>query len=237
MKPFLVLAGGFGTRLRSLVSDVPKPLAPVAGKPFIVHLIRHWVAQGVNDFIFLLHYEAEKIEAMLDELSCHGAFSGVKFRVVIESTPLGTGGAILNAIEFLGITQGFMVANADTWLGSGVEKLAAMKSSALVAVKVPNTQRYGSLKFSDGKVSSFEEKLTSIGQGYVNSGLYHLLPEAFDGFEIGSSFSIETEVFPRLVASRELGVIKLTESFIDIGVPEDYLSFCKWIEIGRMNGN
>jgi len=104
-------------------------------------------------------------------------------------------------------------------------------------VKVPNTQRYGSLKFSDGKVSSFEEKLTSIGQGYVNSGLYHLLPEAFDGFEIGSSFSIETEVFPRLVASRELGVIKLTESFIDIGVPEDYLSFCKWIELGRMNGH
>lgn len=237
MKPFLVLAGGFGTRLRSLVSDVPKPLAPVAGKPFIVHLIHHWVAQGVNDFIFLLHYEADQIEGMLDELSCHDEFSEVTFKVVVEGTPLGTGGAILNAIEFFGITQGFIVANADTWLGSGVEKLAAMKSSALAAVKVVNTQRYGSLKFSDGKLSSFEEKTASIGEGYVNSGLYHLLPEVFGGFEIGSSFSMETEVFPRLVANRQLEVIKLTESFIDIGIPEDYLTFCKWIEKGKMSGN
>ncbi|MDG2296563.1 MAG: sugar phosphate nucleotidyltransferase [Gammaproteobacteria bacterium] len=237
MKPFLVLAGGFGTRLRSLVSDVPKPLAPVAGKPFIVHLIQHWVAQGVDDFIFLLHYEAGKIEGMLDELLLRDEFSGVTFRVVVESTPLGTGGAILNAIDFYDITEGFMVANADTWLGSGVEELSVMKSAALAAVKVPNSQRYGSLKFSDGKVSSFEEKLTSIGQGYVNSGLYHLLPEVFDGFEVGSSFSIETEVFPRLVATRQLRAIKLTESFIDIGVPEDYLKFCKCVELGKMNGN
>lgn len=235
MKPFLVLAGGFGTRLRSLVSDVPKPLASVAGEPFIVHLIRHWVAQGVDDFVFLLHFEAEKIEAVLDELARHGDFADVKFRVVIESTPLGTGGAILNAIRFLGITHDFMVANADTWLGSGVKELAAMNPSALVAVKVPNTQRYGSLEISDGKVSSFEEKVSSTGQGYVNSGLYHLSPEVFVGLEMGSSFSLEQEVFPRLVARRELGVIKLAKSFIDIGVPEDYLTFCKWIELGRMN--
>ena len=237
MKPFLVLAGGFGTRLRSLVSDVPKPLAPVAGKPFIVHLINHWVEQGVNDFIFLLHYEAEQIEGMLDKLSCHDEFSGVTFKVLVESTPLGTGGAILNAIEFFGITQGFMVANADTWLGSGIQKLGAMKSSAIAAVKVANTQRYGSLNFSDGKVSSFEEKTASIGEGYVNSGLYHLLPDVFDGFEVGSSFSIEKEIFPRLAATRQLEAIKLTESFIDIGVPEDYLTFCKCIEKGKISGN
>ena len=84
MKPFLVLAGGFGTRLRSLVSDVPKPLAPVEGKPFIVHLIQHWASQGINDFIFLLHYEAEKIEDMLNELSKRDEFSEIRFRVVVE---------------------------------------------------------------------------------------------------------------------------------------------------------
>ena len=235
MKPFLVLAGGFGTRLRSLVSDVPKPLAPVAGKPFIVHLIRHWVAQGVDDFIFLLHYEAKKIETVLNELSCRHEFSGVTFRVVIETTPLGTGGAILNAIEFFGITDGFMVANADTWLGSGVEELAGMKSAGLAAVNVENSQRYGSLRCSGGKVISFEEKLASTGQGYVNSGLYNLLPEVFDGFDVGSVFSIETEVFSRLVASRQLGVIRLNESFIDIGVPEDYLKFCKWVELEKID--
>ena len=236
MKPFLVLAGGFGTRLRSLVSDVPKPLAPVEGKPFIVHLIQHWASQGINDFIFLLHYEAGKIEDMLNELSKRDEFSEIRFRVVVENTPLGTGGSILNAIDFFGLTDGFMVANADTWLGSGVKELAAMKSPFLAAVNVPNTQRYGSLKFFDDKVISFEEKLTSIGHGYVNSGLYHLLPEVFDGFEVGSNFSIETDVFPRLLASRQLGAIKLTESFIDIGVPEDYLKFCKWVKLEKING-
>ena len=235
MKPFLVLAGGFGTRLRSLVSDVPKPLAPVAGQPFLVHLIRHWVVQGVNDFIFLLHYESQKIESMLGELSCRNEFSGVTFRVVVENTPLGTGGAILNAIDILSINDGFLVANADTWLGSGVEELAAMKSPALAAVEVSNSQRYGTLKFEGDKISVFKEKLDSIGHGHINSGLYHLLPEIFSEFAVGSSFSIETDVFPSLVSSRKLEVVKLDVSFIDIGIPEDYLKFCKWVELGKKN--
>ena len=237
MKTFLVLAGGFGTRLRSIVSDVPKPLAPVAGKPFIVHLIHHWVAQGVNDFIFLLHYEAGQIEGVLNELSRHEEFKRIRFRVLVERAPLGTGGAVLNAIKIFNINQGFMVTNADTWLGSGIKKLAGLDTTAVAAVKVANIQRYGSLKFSGGKVISFEEKSDSIGEGYVNSGLYHLLPRAFEGFAIGTRFSIETEVFPKLVASRQLDVIKLSEKFIDIGVPKDYLAFCKWKEIDNDNGN
>lgn len=235
MKPFLVLAGGFGTRLRSLVSDVPKPLAPVAGKPFIGYLIRHWVSQGVDDFIFLLHYEAKQIENFLSELFDSNEFSRVTFRVVIETTPLGTGGAILNAIDFFGISKGFLVANADTWLGSGVKKLARMKSPTIAAVNVENSKRYGFLSCSDGKVISFKEKLDSTGQGYINSGLYNLIPEVFDGFEIGSSFSLEKEVFSRLVNSRKLEVIKLNESFIDIGVPEDYIKFCRLVELGKLD--
>ena len=74
MKSLMVLAGGFGTRLRSVVSDVPKPLAPVAGKPFIVHLIDHWVNQGIEDFIFLLHYEADEIKTELSKLSDRDEF-------------------------------------------------------------------------------------------------------------------------------------------------------------------
>jgi len=231
----MVLAGGFGTRLRSLVSDVPKPMAPVAGRPFIVHLIEHWNAQGITDFIFLLHYEAAKIESMLDELMCRDDFSGVTFRVLVEKTPLGTGGAILNAIDALGITEAFLVANADSWLGSGVERLSAMKSSALAAVHVSNSQRYGSLKFEGDKICAFHEKTDSMKQGYINSGLYHLLPEDFHGFKVGSNFSIESEVFPRLVSKRKLEVVKLDETFIDIGIPKDYLAYCKWVKLGKVN--
>ncbi len=235
MKSLMVLAGGFGTRLRSVVSDVPKPLAPVAGKPFIVHLIDHWVNQGIEDFIFLLHYEADEIKTELSKLSDRDEFFGVTFRFLIESTPLGTGGAILNAIDFYGINEGFLVANADTWLGSGVRQLANSKCSALVAVNVPNSKRYGSLKFEGNKICAFEEKLDSVDCGYVNSGLYYLLPEAFDGFEVGSEFSIESEVFPRLVSERQLEAVKLNSNFIDIGIPEDYLKFCKWVELERKN--
>jgi D-glycero-alpha-D-manno-heptose 1-phosphate guanylyltransferase len=233
MKPLMVLAGGFGTRLRSLVSDVPKPLAPVAGHPFIFHLIQHWVAQGVKDFIFLLHYEASQIEIMLYGLACRPEFTGIQFRVVVEEIPLGTGGAILNAIDFLDMSEGFLVANADTWLGAGIAQLAVETSSAIAAVSVPNSQRYGSLKFEGNKISAFIEKLASTEKGYVNSGLYHLVPEIFDGFKVGSNFSIESDIFPKLVTERQLSVVKLNESFIDIGIPEDYLKFCKWMELGR----
>lgn len=234
MKPLMVLAGGFGTRLRSLVADVPKPLAPVANQPFITYLIQHWVEQGVKEFIFLLHYEAAKIQTMLDELSQRPEFFEIKFKVVVEKIPLGTGGAILNAIDFLKISEGFLVANADTWLGGGIQQLSGEVAPALVAVNVANSQRYGSLRFEGSRISAFEEKRAFTGEGYVNSGLYHLLPEIFDGFEVGSSFSIESELFPRLVSSRQLRVVKLNDSFIDIGIPADYLKFCKWIELRRV---
>ena len=235
MKTLMVLAGGFGVRLRSLVSDVPKPLAPVVGKPFITHLIHHWVTQGVRGFVFLLHYEACQIKAILDEFSQGSSFHGIEIKVIVEGIPLGTGGAIWNAVHVLKLQESFLVANADTWLGSGIRKLSGEAPCALAAVRVSNSQRYGSLKFEENKISYFEEKSSSIGEGYINSGLYHLLPSAFDGFEVGSSFSLEKDVFPGLVTARQLGVIKLDESFIDIGIPDDYLRFCEWMESGQAN--
>ena len=105
----------------------------------------------------------------------------------------------------------------------------------LAAVNVPDSQRYGALRFDGSKITHFEEKTRSIGQGYVSSGLYHLLPTIFDEFEIGSTFSLEEDIFPKLVADRKLSVVKLDASFIDIGIPSDYLKFCKWIELGRKN--
>jgi len=235
MKPLMVLAGGFGTRLRALVTDVPKPLAPVSGKPFIVHLIEHWVEHGVKEFIFLLHFEAPLIEAILLELSSNRRFDDIKIDVIVEAKPLGTGGAILNAVSELGITDSFLVVNADTWLGHGFEELSGASPCALAAVSVPNGQRYGSLGFDEHGISEFKEKSNSDGQAFISSGLYHLLPAIFDGFDLGSAFSLEEEVFPNLVSKNMLGFVKLKTSFIDIGIPEDYLKFCKWIESEKKN--
>lgn len=235
MKPLLVLAGGFGTRLRPLVSEVPKPLAPVAGKSFLEHLIEHWIFQGADDIIFLLHFEAKKIEHLLDKLSACNKFSDITLRSVIESKPLGTGGSILNAINQFDISTSFMVANADTWLGSGIKELAEMQFPALLAVNVPDVRRYGSLEILDSMVVSFMEKSSLLEQGYVNSGSYNLLPSNFDGFEIGSNFSLEEKILPRLIADNNLKAIKLNETFIDIGIPEDYLKFCDLMEKGEIN--
>lgn len=227
-----VLAGGFGTRLRSIVSDVPKPLAPVSGKPFISYLIGHWVEQGINDFVFLLHYEAGQINAVLESMLADPKFSDVNFRSIVEGVPLGTGGSLLHAIKKLGTEDSFLVANADTWLGSGVSELCRVPPCALTAVNVPNSQRYGALRFEGTKITLFEEKSSSVQEGFVNSGLYHLSPEIFDGEEVGSPFSLEESIFPRLVASRALSLVKLDDRFIDIGVPSDYLQFCDFIESG-----
>ena len=119
MKKLFVLAGGFGTRLRSVVSDVPKPLAPVAGKPFLMYLVDNWVVQGVREFVFLLHYESAQIQRLLLTISDYPEYSDIKFTSIVEETPLGTGGAILNAIYKLGIKESILIANADTWLKSG----------------------------------------------------------------------------------------------------------------------
>jgi D-glycero-alpha-D-manno-heptose 1-phosphate guanylyltransferase len=235
MKPLIVLAGGFGTRLRALVTDVPKPLAPVAEKPFLVHLIEHWIAHDVKEFIFLLHFEAHLIEAILLELLSDKRFGHIKIDVIVETKPLGTGGAILNAVSELGITDSFLVVNADTWLGHGYRELSAADPCALAAVSVSNSQRYGSLVFDEYGISEFKEKSKSNGQAFISSGLYHLLPDIFEGFDLGSSFSLEEEIFPNLVSKNMLGVVKLNTSFIDIGIPEDYLKFCKWIDSEKKN--
>lgn len=235
MKKLFVLAGGFGTRLRSVVSDVPKPLAPVAGKPFLMYLVDNWVAQGVREFVFLLHYESAQIQRLLLTISDYPEYSDIKFTSIVEETPLGTGGAILNAIYKLGIKESILIANADTWLKSGISPLADAAANTIISIKVPNCHRYGAVTFEGDKVTNFIEKSRAQGCGYVSSGLYHLDPSIFDTFNPGTFFSLEEDVFPRLVAARQLRSINLSDEFIDIGVPEDYIKFCDWMDLRGKN--
>lgn len=233
MKPLLVLAGGFGTRLRTLVSDVPKPLAPVNGEPFLHYLVQNWVNQGVTDFIFLLHYEAKKIHKSLLRLYEQNGYKKINFSFVVEENPLGTGGAILNAIKLYDLSNGFLVANADTWIGSGIKELSLLTKPGIAAVNIKDNDRYGALELKNNAVISFNEKPNFSKPGYVNSGLYYLLPYVFNGFNNGSCFSIEKDIFPKLTKTSDLVAIRLDTEFIDIGVPNDYKRFCEWIENGK----
>ncbi|MDK9713654.1 MAG: sugar phosphate nucleotidyltransferase [Sulfuritalea sp.] len=231
----LVLAGGFGSRLQSVVSDVPKPLAPVTGRPYLDYLIDSWIEQGVERMSFLLHHKAELLQEfidakqrqlLLDKRSC-------QLRFLIEPSPLGTGGAVAHAVRSFGLKADFLVANADTWLGSGIQQLSQLGAPGIAIVEVANALRYGVVRVEDAKVIVFEEKQALAGRGWINAGLYNLPAELFSEYHDGHSFSIERDVFPKLVSRHQLKATALTTDFIDIGIPEDYFRFCRWIESSK----
>jgi D-glycero-alpha-D-manno-heptose 1-phosphate guanylyltransferase len=228
----LVLAGGFGTRLRSAVADVPKPLAPVMNRPYLHYLIENWIAQGVDRFIFLLHHQADLICAFLQALQNEGHLKDCQINTVTEPQPLGTGGAVAYAVRELEMMGPFLVANADTWLEFGIGQIAAASVPAIGIVQVANSERYGRVRTEHGSVVSFEEKQAIAGAGWINAGLYHLHADLFGDWD-GEPFSLERELFPKLVGGG-LRAVPLQTEFIDIGIPEDYFRFCRWIESGKI---
>lgn len=231
MKPIhlLVLAGGFGTRLRAAVSEVPKPLAPVMNRPYLAYLIDSWLAQGVTSLTFLLHHQAGMIEEFLAELQKEGRVPGCRLQTLIEPQALGTGGAVAYAVQQFKMNGSFLVTNADTWLGTGIAAVANVESPAMAVVHVENTERYGHVRILTNKIADFEEKRDSRGPGWINAGLYHLHVELFRHWD-GLPFSLERELFPELVKAEQLTAVSLETDFIDIGIPEDYFRFCRWIE-------
>jgi len=228
----LILAGGFGTRLRSVVFDRPKPLAPVGGIPFLQFLLEQWKAQGIRNYVFLLHHQAEQVVAWLHTLEAT-LLDSCTYSVVIEPQPLNTGGAVAYAVQQLALQGDFLVANADTWLGTGVSSIKLTTPPALSVIRVDDTSRYGSVLFNNiGNVTAFNEKQDSIGTGWINAGLYHLMSDDFSDWE-GQPFSLEQDWFPTLVRTGRLKAVPLQTTFIDIGIPEDYQRFKQWIESGK----
>lgn len=228
----LVLAGGFGTRLREAVADVPKPLAPVAGRPFLYYLMENWIQQGARKLTLLLHHQATLIECFLEEAKSEGRWGDCEILTLTEPIPLGTGGAVGHAVQKLGITKSFLVANADTWLGSGIQTLAARSSPAIATIQISNTERYGRIQTDGERVIAFTEKQANPGAGWINAGLYHLHANYFANWD-SRPFSLERNLFPVLVSNSELKAVPLETDFIDIGIPDDYLCFCRWIEADR----
>ena len=116
----LILAGGFGTRLKSAVSDVPKPLAPINGVPLLQLQLQHWIDQGQRSFVFLLHHQADLIIDLLVKQS-HYFGGAVNIDWIVENRPLGTGGSVANAIDKFALTGFVLISNADTWLDGGLQ--------------------------------------------------------------------------------------------------------------------
>jgi D-glycero-alpha-D-manno-heptose 1-phosphate guanylyltransferase len=228
----LVLAGGFGTRLKTAVADVPKALAPIGGTPFLQLQIEHWLAQGLRELTFLLHHQAELIITFLQAQKL-GPLKDCKVEWIIEPVPMGTGGALAYAVNALDITNDFLMTNADTWLGSGIGKMLQSAIPAIAVVKQPDVSRYGQVHLDQNKyVTAFVEKNNQRSARWINAGLCHLSAEQFKDWN-GKPFSLERDLFVTLVQNRSLMAIPLKTDFIDIGVPSDYYRFCRWVEGGR----
>lgn len=228
----LVLAGGFGTRLQSVLPTTPKALAPIGDTPFLALQLENWIAQGVNSFNFLLHHQADQVLDFLDGMKSR-MLKGSEVNSVIEPQALDTGGAVAYAVRTFGLEGEFLVANADTWLGSGVRELAASTGPAIAVVRLADASRYGQVQFDDKhRVTAFAEKKAEGGAGWINAGLCRLHASMFSAWD-GQKFSLERQTYPALVRKGELQAIELIADFIDIGIPADYQRFCRWIKENR----
>lgn len=228
----LVLAGGLGTRLRTAVGGLPKALAPVAGAPFLFMQLQHWRAQGIRQFSFLLHHQAEQIISFVDSVQatlladCHVDW-------LVEPIPMDTGGAIANAVREFRLSSDFLVTNADTWLGTGMGELMRSSSPAMAVLHRTDVGRYGQVEFdAHFHVVRFAEKNGASIPGWINAGIFRLNAGLFGGWD-GRPLSLERALFAELTETRRLKAVPLQTDFLDIGVPDDYHRFCRWVESGR----
>ncbi len=229
----LVLAGGFGTRLSTIVADVPKPLARIGEVPFLGLQLENWVGQEIKSFIFLLHHKANLIVDFVQSLQSN-LLKECELEFLIEDEPMGTGGAIANAVAQLGLMGDFLVVNADTWLDGGINDLINAKAPSMAVVQTGNTERYGSVEIDeDWCVTSFKEKNVSVGASWINAGLYCLNSAQFEHAP-SDSFSLEEICLPELAARKALKAVPLRVNFIDIGVPDDYYRMNRWVKANRM---
>jgi D-glycero-alpha-D-manno-heptose 1-phosphate guanylyltransferase len=228
----LVLAGGFGTRLQSVLAEVPKAMAPVGSVPFLSLQIQHWIDQGVHAFVFLLHHQANQIVSFL-EAEKTGLLKNCEVQWLIESTPMDTGGAVAYAVKQLHLKGDFLVTNADTWIGAGVKEVAQIVAPSMAVLNLSDASRYGLVKFDDQfLVTQFTEKSEEKGPGWINAGLCHLHVDLFKNW-YGKPFSLERVCLSELAGRGALKAVALQTDFIDIGIPSDYFRFCQWIASDR----
>ncbi|MBX9791547.1 MAG: NTP transferase domain-containing protein [Pirellulales bacterium] len=216
----ILLAGGAGTRLRSLYPDVPKPFIEVAGRPFIHWVLRQFAAQGIEDFVVSLGHLADVAERLLDERPV----DGLHVRTVREQKPLGTGGAARLAAascdhDYLAIANADSLVLAD-WHGIWSRLQDPAVAGVVLAVEVDDASRFGQLDVdAQDRLLGFHEK--QPGAGLINAGVYVLKRHVIARFPKSSPLSLEQDVFPALLAAGiHIEVERTRAEFLDIGTPD-----------------
>ena len=217
----IVLAGGLGTRLKSVVSDLPKSLAPIAGKPFLAYLLDHARHQGITKFIFALGYKSDQIESFVKDYLADGTFT-----FSVEEEPLGTGGAIYKACKKVS-KEDAIVLNADTFFGVPLHQLVTQyknnKAACTLALKpMQHFDRYGVVEINaQSRVIGFSEKKYH-DTGLINGGVYALSVAAFLQKSFQPVFSFEKDYLEKEFNRETITGLISNAYFIDIGIPEDF---------------
>ncbi|MBN1359571.1 MAG: nucleotidyltransferase family protein [Sedimentisphaerales bacterium] len=218
----MILVGGKGTRLRSAVSDRPKPMAEVAGRPFVAWLLAMLHDQGIRRAVLCTGYLGDLVEAHFGD----GRRWDMDLRYSRDPFPLGTGGAVRYALDRIEGDR-FLVLNGDSYCRCDIALLASVHTrhharATLWLVGSEDCRRYGSVLVGpDGAVQSFAEKPSAPESGLVNAGVYLIERAAAETIPAGRCVSLEREFFPGLVG-HGLFAVASQDAFIDIGTPESY---------------
>lgn len=220
--PALLLVGGMGTRLRSVVSSTPKALAEVGNHSFLELLIRQLRSQGISRLVMCTGYLADQIENKFRD----GRDWNVAIEYSKESVPMGTAGAVKLAIPYIKNCRELLVMNGDSFLEVDCRELIRFHRqhggvATMAVVKVENASRYGTVSIDgDSRVNGFFEKTQSNAPGMINAGVYVFDRSMLECIPEGPT-SLEKDVFPQLLGQ---GIYALSSAgmFIDIGTPEDY---------------
>ena len=223
IKEAIILAGGFGTRLKEVIGDdIPKPMAPINEHPFLEYLLAFLDRWGVEKVVMATGYKHEAIE------NHYGSRCNEQEIIYSrEEEPLGTGGAVKKAMEYV---KGYScyVLNGDTYFDVNLWKvgntLRAKEADAIMTLrKMGDVSRYGVVKIDlDNRITEFREKGQDSGQGFINGGTYVLARQAFLDMDLPDKFSLEKDYFEKYYEKQRIFGVRCYSFFLDIGIPEDY---------------
>jgi len=222
IKEAIILAGGMGTRLRGVIDDIPKSMAPVAGKPFLEYQLSFLEKWGIQRVVLSVGYKRDVIQDHFKD-----NYKSMEILYAIEEKPLGTGGGIMNAFKMIEGHVAF-VFNGDTYFDVNLKRLNDFRwikdtDAVMILRYEDDVSRYGAVEFdSNNQITRFAEKSESRGDGYINGGIYLLVKSYMEGFDFPERFSIEKDFFQKYYKTERIYGLRCFSYFRDIGVPEDY---------------
>jgi NDP-sugar pyrophosphorylase family protein len=217
--PAIILAGGFGTRLRGVLPELPKLLAPVNGRPFLRYLIDRLESAGVREVVLCTGYRADQIRAEFARCP-----TPLTLKFSHETQPLGTGGAVRQALEATDAAT-FLVLNGDSYIDCPLQPFIAWHKQhglpgSLLLTHVADAARFGTVETDErGLIRAFREKEGQPVPGWINAGVYLLSRRLLEPLTPGQHYSLEKDLFPRWLPD-SLGGYRVHAAFLDIGTPE-----------------